>query len=152
MQEVLQYFKKYFPMIKTLRTRGLALRHWREIGKQLGFSIDPASVSLFKIIALKLFEDDKLRIIKNISDIAQKEFAVSQALEALDREMKGVEFEFETAPDNETKLTKGIPDIMSRFEEFHLRTNVLKTNPHIRNFNDKLIEIEKSFPMHSLDL
>ena len=144
MQEVLQYFKKYFPMIKTLRTRGLALRHWREIGKQLGFSIDPASVSLFKIIALKLFEDDKLRIIKNISDIAQKEFAVSQALEALDREMKGVEFEFETAPDNETKLTKGIPDIMSRFEEFHLRTNVLKTNPHIRNFNDKLIEIEKT--------
>ena len=68
--EVLQYFKKYFPMIKTLRTRGLALRHWRKIGEQLGFSIDPASVSLFKIIALKLYEDDKLRVIKNISDIA----------------------------------------------------------------------------------
>ena len=48
--------------------------------------------------------------------------------------MKSVEFEFETAPDNETKLTKGIPDITSRFEEFHLRTNVLKTNPHIKNF------------------
>ena len=68
--EVLSYFKKYFPMIKTLKTRGLARRHWRMIGEQLGFSIDPASVSLFKIIALKLYEDDKLRVIKNISDIA----------------------------------------------------------------------------------
>ena len=51
----LNYFKNYFPMIKTLRTRGLALRHWRTIGTQLGFSIDPASVSLFKIIALGLY-------------------------------------------------------------------------------------------------
>ena len=58
--------------------------------------------------------------------------------------MKSVEFEFETAPDNETKLTKGIPDIVSRFEEFHLRTNVLKTNPHIKNFGDKLLEIERT--------
>ena len=29
------------------------------------------------------------------------------------------------------------------FEEFFLRASVLKTNPHIRNFLDKLIEIEK---------
>ena len=131
-------------MIKTLRTKGLALRHWRTIGQQLGFSIDPASVSLFKILALGLYEEEKLKIIKNISDIAQKEWAVSQALEQLDREMKGVEFEFETAPDNETKLCKGIPDIMSRFEEFFLRVNVLKTNPHMKNFVEKLHEIEKT--------
>ena len=58
--------------------------------------------------------------------------------------MKGVEFEFETAPDNETKLCKGIPDITSRFEEFFLRVNVLKTNPHMKNFVEKLHEIEKT--------
>ena len=142
--ETLGYFKKYFPMIKTLRTKGLALRHWRTIGQQLGFSIDPASVSLFKLLALGLHEEDKLKSIKNIADIAQKEWAVSQALEQLDREMKGVEFEFETAPDNETKLCKGIPDVTSRFEEFFLRVNVLKTNPHMKNFVEKLHEIEKT--------
>jgi hypothetical protein len=32
MFETLGYFKNYFPMIKTLRTKGLALRHWRSIG------------------------------------------------------------------------------------------------------------------------
>ena len=29
------------------------------------------------------------------------------------------------------------------FEEFFLRVSVLKTNPHIRNFYEKLLEIEK---------
>ena len=58
--------------------------------------------------------------------------------------MKHVEFEFETAPDNETKLCKAIPDINSLFEEFHLRVNVLRTNPHMKNFFEKLLEIEKT--------
>jgi len=29
------------------------------------------------------------------------------------------------------------------FEEFFLRASVLKTNPHINNFREKLLEIEK---------
>ena len=74
--ETLGHFKKYYPMIKTLRSKGLALRHWRTIGQQLGFSIDPSTISLFKILALGLDEDEKLKIIRNIADIAQKEYAV----------------------------------------------------------------------------
>lgn len=144
MVETLNYFKEYFPMIRTLRSKGLALRHWRTIGQQVGFSIDPASVSLFKLIALELHKEEQLKIIKNISDIAQKEYSVSQALENLDKEMRHVEFDFETAPDNETKLCKGIPDINSNFEEFSLRVNVLRTNPHMKNFYEKLLEIEKT--------
>ena len=58
--------------------------------------------------------------------------------------MKSVEFEFEMAPDNETKLFKNISDINTRFEEFQLRVNVLKTNPHMKNFYDKLTDIDKT--------
>ena len=76
MFETLTYFRGYFILIKTLRSKGLALRHWRTIGQQIGFSIDPATISLFKILALGLQEEAKLKIIKNISDIAQKEYAV----------------------------------------------------------------------------
>ena len=32
---------------------------------------------------------------------------------------------------------------MGIFEEFYLRVSVLKTNPHIKNFFDRLLEIEK---------
>jgi len=57
-------------MIKILRTKGLVLRHWRHIGHQLNMNLDPSSISLFKIIAMGLFEEDKLKIIKGISDVA----------------------------------------------------------------------------------
>ena len=144
MFETLNVYKTFFPMIKTLRSKGLVLRHWRTIGQQLGMSIDPATISLFKILALGLDEDEKMKIIKNIADIAQKEYAVQQALDNLDKEMRHVEFEFETSPDNETKLCRGIPDVNSLFEEFFLRVNVLRTNPHMKNFFEKLYEIEKT--------
>lgn len=143
MQDVVVYFKQYLPLVKTLRTKGLSLRHWRQVGLQLGFSIDPSTVTLFKIIALDLQKEEKIATIKNISEIAQKEFAVANALETLDREVKAVEFEFEYAPDQVTQLCKAIPTIMSQFEEFYLRVNVLKTNPHMKNFFDRLLEIEK---------
>ena len=37
-----------------------------------------------------------------------------------------------------------LPELISLFEEYHLRAGVLKTNPHIRNFLEKLLELEKT--------
>jgi len=36
-----------------------------------------------------------------------------------------------------------LPELISLFEEFFLRISVLKTNPNIKNFFEKLLEIEK---------
>ena len=69
---------------------------------------------------------------------------MQQSLEQLERDMKAVEFEFEVGPDGFTKLCKRIGDINYKFDEFFLRVNVLKTNPHMKNFYDKLIELERT--------
>jgi dynein heavy chain len=81
-------------MLKALRTKGLALRHWRMIGNKLDFTIDPSTVTLFKLISepLKLYEEQKLEIIKKICEIATKEYSVQTSLENLEKEMKGQEF------------------------------------------------------------
>ncbi len=81
-------------MLKALRTKGLALRHWRMIGNKLNFTVYPATLTLKKLINLKLYEEDKLLIIKSVSEIATKEYAVMTSLENLDREMKALEFTF----------------------------------------------------------
>ena len=65
-------------------------------------------------------------------------------MEALEQEIKDVEFEFETAPDNETKITRGKAYITSLFIEFQLRINELKTNPRIKDFEAKLFEMERT--------
>ena len=57
--------------------------------------------------------------------------------------MRSVEFEFLIQSDGETVTITRLPDLISMFEEFFLRVSVLKTNPHIKNFYEKLLEIEK---------
>jgi hypothetical protein len=47
MFDSLVHFKKYSPMLRALRTKGLAARHWRSIGQKLGFTIDPGSITLW---------------------------------------------------------------------------------------------------------
>ena len=143
MFESLNHFKRYGPMLRTLRTKGLAHRHWRDIGRKLEFLIDPGNITLYRLIMLELYDEDKLKTIKQICEIATKEYAVQLALETLDKEMRAVEVEFQLQADGETIVITRLPDLITMFEEFFLRASVLKTNPHIRSFFDRLLEIEK---------
>jgi len=53
-------------------------------------------VTLFNLISLKLYDDEKLKTIKQVCEVATKEYSVQQALERLDNEMRTIEFQFET--------------------------------------------------------
>lgn len=138
----LTHFKLYGPMLRTLRTKGLNHRHWRQIATQLKFSIDPSNITLYKLIMLELYTEEKLKTIKSISETATKEYAVQLSLEALEKEMKAVEFEFQvqvspsgdaTDPDVErVVVVTRLPELIIMFEEFLLRASVLKTNQYIR--------------------
>lgn len=99
------------------------------------------------MIFYKLYDEEKLKAIKQICEIATKEYAIQQALESLDRDIKAIEFDMQTNQDGETKILLKLPEVVSQFEEFHLRVSVLKTNPHMKNFYDKLVEIEKTIKL-----
>jgi dynein heavy chain len=143
MIDSLNHFKKYGTMLRTLRTKGLAGRHWKMIGAKLGLAIEPSMLSLLDLIYLRLYEDSKMKVIKLVCEVATKEFAVQEALEAVDNEMRSVEFEFEFTKDGETVVVNKLHDLSSTFEEYFLRISVLKTNPSSQNFFEKLVEIER---------
>jgi len=81
-------------MLKSLRTKGLSLRHWRLLASKIGLNtsqLDPSTMTLWKLITLKWHEDaGKLAIIKGVSEVAAKEHAVYTGLEGIEREMKSV--------------------------------------------------------------
>lgn len=55
--------------------------------------MDPATITLMKLIALKLHEGEhKMAIIKGVSEIATKEYAANVGLDSLDRDFKSTEF------------------------------------------------------------
>lgn len=133
-------------MIRTLRTKGLTERHWRDIGEklELNYELNSKTLNLFKIIQLDMYTEESMRIIKGISETATKEYAVQLALDSLDKDMKLCEFEFDLAPDRVNKVVKRLHEVNLTFDEFYLRVSVLKTNPHMKSFYDKLVEIEKN--------
>lgn len=90
----LTHFKLYGPMLRTLRTKGLRSRHWKMIAANLKFTIDPSNITLYKLIMLELYTEEKLKTIKQICEIATKEYAVELSLLTLEKEMKAIEFEF----------------------------------------------------------
>lgn len=110
----------------------------------MGLSFDPATMTLWKLINLKLHEDAKLAIIKGVSEIASKEHAVLSGLESLDKEIKAVTFTFQ-----ESRHPLGIPivgkltDLLQTFDDFNTRLQIIKTNPFTKNFFEKLSEIER---------
>ncbi|CDW77756.1 dynein heavy chain axonemal [Stylonychia lemnae] len=169
--QALLQFKIYLPMLKAMRTKGLVLRHWRMIGNKLDFVVDPSTVTLRKLINLKLYEEDKLHVIKSICEIATKEYAVMTSLDSLDRELKALEFTLQVLKENPVQqpltviqvqnqtytsnmsqiqpptenplIVLKLGELISLFEEYFMRVSVLKTNPFVKNFYDKMIELEK---------
>ena len=75
--------------------------------------------------------------------MAAKEYAVQCATEQLEFDVKNMEFTFDNGPVAGTKITRKINEVIVRFEEFNLRSGVLKNNPFIKNFVDRLSELEK---------
>lgn len=82
-------------MLKCLRTRGMSLRHWRILSQKLGLgSLDPSTLTLMKLIKLRLHnEDTKMAIIRAVCEVATKEHSANNSLDSLERDVKGFEFE-----------------------------------------------------------
>lgn len=49
-----------------------------------------------------------------------------------------MDFTFDNGPVAGTKIFRKLQEVNSRFEEFVLRTGVLKSNPYVKNFFDRL--------------
>lgn len=139
----LEKFKEYMPMISALRSKGLEKRHWQMLSKQLGFDIDPQSLSLQKLIDRQLFEGQKLDIIKGVSEIAIKEYAIKTTLDALEHELRIMEFQPMKYKETNTHIVKGMDDLITSFEESSIKILALKTNSYAKHFMDRIVRVEK---------
>lgn len=70
---------------------------------------------------MKLYEEEPLKVIKAISDIAQKEYAVQVSMEMLEANVMNTEFTFENGPGTDCKLCKDLGSLTYNFEEFMVR-------------------------------
>lgn len=98
------------------------------LSKQLGFEIEPNNLTLQKLIDNELFEGGKLDIIKGVSEIAIKEYAIRTTLDSLENELKIIEFELVKYKETNTYIIKGIDELITAFEESSIKVFSLKSN------------------------
>jgi dynein heavy chain len=63
--------------------------------------------------------------------------------ELIDKEIREIEFVFMNGPKSDCRLVKQIELVIGQFNEIMLRIQVLKTSPYVKNFLEKLLELEK---------
>lgn len=63
---------------------------------------------MFKLIIAKFHEPKTLRIVKTITDIAAKEYAVQCATEKLESDVRNMEFTFDNGPVAGSKITRKV--------------------------------------------
>lgn len=75
-----------------------------------------------------MYEGQKLDIIKGVSEIAIKEYAIKTTLDALDHELRILEFQSLKYKETNTFIIKGIDDLITAFEESSIKILALKSN------------------------
>jgi dynein heavy chain, axonemal len=117
------------------------------MSKQLEFEVtEPANLTLAQLIELKLFEGIKLEIIKSISEIAMKEWAIKTTLDSLDADLKIIDFTLSKYKDyKDAFVLRGLEDLMTIFEEYTLKIVSLKQNVFAKVFSERIFKIEKEF-------
>lgn len=85
-------FKPSVPLVRALRNPGMCDRHWDRLSEELGKDIHPnEEFTLAKALDMGLLEEDSLKAVMKISDIAGKEHSIEQALDKMNNDLGEVE-------------------------------------------------------------
>jgi Dynein heavy chain, N-terminal region 2 len=76
---------------------------------------------------MKLYEGPKLEMIKTVSDIAMKEWAIKTTLDSLEGELRVIEFTVSKYKEPMVGyVLKGLEELMGQFDDFVVKTVSLK--------------------------
>lgn len=92
MRSRLSSFQLHIPLICALSNPGLRDRHWDKISQAVGFPVK-ADASFSVSQALQLSLPDFMEEIEEMSDFATKEYSLEKALDKMQGDWSGVEFQ-----------------------------------------------------------
>lgn len=85
-------FKSVVPLVRALRNPGMCDRHWDRLSEEVGKEIQPdEAFTLAKALDMDLLEEDSLRAVMKVSDVAGKEHSIEQALDKMQNDLGDVE-------------------------------------------------------------
>eukprot|EP00818_Percolomonas_sp_WS_P004771 CAMPEP_0117446884 /NCGR_PEP_ID=MMETSP0759-20121206/6580_1 /TAXON_ID=63605 /ORGANISM="Percolomonas cosmopolitus, Strain WS" /LENGTH=4305 /DNA_ID=CAMNT_0005239183 /DNA_START=148 /DNA_END=13065 /DNA_ORIENTATION=- len=139
-RDKLSDFKKYIPLIKALRNKGLRERHWKKISTLIQQEVAlTEALKLQDLIDMKT--EDSLMEIQEISDYASKEYSIELNLEKMQGEWKKVAFELEQYSGS-FKIVE-VDEIQMLLDEQIVLTQSMRASPYVKEVENDVIAWEK---------
>lgn len=129
-------FRKHLPVIQSLASKALKLRHWEKISDLLGKPIDPDD-DLHLQDLLDLDAAAHIEEIQEVSTAAEKEYNLERQLKSMQADWEKVEFEVKAYKNTGTFVVSGIDDIMTLLDDHIVKTQTMRGNQFIKH-----IEVE----------
>ncbi|RLN94479.1 hypothetical protein BBJ28_00006207, partial [Nothophytophthora sp. Chile5] len=138
-KEQISVFKPYVPLIVALRNPGMRSRHWEELSKSLGFSLEiDESFTLTNIFQLNLL--DRIDDIVKVAEAAGKEYQVEQALRTMKAAWEDIDLQIIAYRETGTYVIKGVDEIQAVLDEHVTMTQAMMFSSFKGPFEEEIIE------------
>ncbi|KAL6609170.1 dynein heavy chain and region D6 of dynein motor-domain-containing protein [Neocallimastix sp. 'constans'] len=136
-KDEIEDFKKYMPLIQSLRNPGVNARHWEEISKELNMKIEITDkTTLQNLLDYNLL--DKLPEITKVCDIASKEYAIQEALEKMKNEWQDQNLDILPYKDTGTFIVHISEETLRLLDDHIVMTQSMSFSPYKKPFEEEI--------------
>ncbi|KAH9163072.1 hypothetical protein LEN26_000647, partial [Aphanomyces euteiches] len=138
-KEQINVFKPYVPLIVALRNPGMRQRHWNELSRVLGFTLElDESFTLNSIFRLNLL--DQIDDIVKISEAAGREYQIEVALTAMKSQWESIDLQIIPYRETGTYIIKGVDEIQVVLDEHITMTQAMMFSSFKGPFEEQITE------------
>ncbi|EQC29095.1 hypothetical protein SDRG_13255 [Saprolegnia diclina VS20] len=138
-KEQIGVFKPYVPLILGLRNPGMRPRHWAELSKVLGFTLElDESFTLNSIFRLNLL--DQIDDIVKVAEAAGREYQIEAALNAMKTQWETIDLQILSYRETGTYIIKGVDEIQVVLDEHITLTQAMMFSSFKGPFEERITE------------
>ena len=142
MKSELDRFRETTPLIQDLRNPALRTRHWAALQERVGKDFDPHSADFTLNEVVKLGLNAHAEFIGELSTNANKELAIEQALNELEKRWADVELDVGAYKDKYYKL-RSTDEISQFLEDDSVALSTMKASKFYSSFQQRIDEWER---------
>ena len=134
-------FRKHLPVIQSLASKALKVRHWEALSELLGKEINPEEdLTLQGLLDLNAAEH--IEEIQNITIAAEKEYNLEKTMHGMMKEWEIIEYEVKDYKDSGTFIVGGIDDIITLLDDHIVKTQTMRGSPYVKPIENEMKDWE----------
>ena len=134
-------FRAHLPVIQSLASKALKVRHWEGLSELLGTEINPEEDLTLQML-LDLDATKHIEDIQGITISAEKEYNLEKTMQGMMAEWAVIEYDVKAYKTSGTYIVGGIDDIITLLDDHIVKTQTMRGSPYIKPIEKEIKEWE----------